>query len=592
MQRLLTLSAVRPWRPKQGTGTFVMAMIILVLGFYLIYPIVLLLTMSFNVAPNVFARPAQWGLRNWTNAWAHPRLFAALGNSFMIWGFVVGISFPIAILIAWVLGRTRVPFRNSLEFMFWAAYMFPSLSSTIGWMMMFSPNGGFANSLLEALPFVEKGPFNIFSVPGIVWAKIMSDGLALKVMFLTPAFRNMDRTLEEAARVSGCSDLKTMWRITIPMMISPIVLALCLQLVKVFQGFETEQLLGARWGFYVYSTLIYRFISGTALPDYGSAMVLASITFLIIAFIIPFQRWVVQRRQYVTVSSSFKPGVVELGRWRWPVFCGIGLILLLLTAVPLVVLVMGSFMTRSGFFNTTPLWTLSHWQLVLGDPDFLRALRTTFILATSTALLSPILFSFLAYILVRTRWRGRTLLDSIIWSSAAIPGILSGLGLLLLFLDTPGLRWLYGTIWALILVVVISGKTTGTSMLKGVFVQLGKDLEEAGRVSGAGWLRTYVHIVIPTLLPTMVLIGVLNFVGAAGQTANIVLLASKETRTLSLLALELASPEVAKMEAAGIVSIIIMAMTLGIALVGRYIARRFSLEQVTHSAFMRQTLTE
>ena len=45
---------------------------------------------------------------------------------------------------------------------------------------------GFANKALELLPFVDKGPFNIFSVPGIVWARLMGDGIAYKVMLLTP----------------------------------------------------------------------------------------------------------------------------------------------------------------------------------------------------------------------------------------------------------------------------------------------------------------------------------------------------------------------------------------------------------------------
>src|SRR5437773_12532023 len=115
MQRLLT---VRPspfpalsarLRLGPGTGTFIMAIILLVLGFYLIYPIVLLLIMSFNVAPSLFIGPAQWGLGNWAAALTQPRLLQSLGNSFLIWSLVAGISLPLAIGISWVLGRTRVP---------------------------------------------------------------------------------------------------------------------------------------------------------------------------------------------------------------------------------------------------------------------------------------------------------------------------------------------------------------------------------------------------------------------------------------------------------------------------------------------------
>ena len=78
-----------------------------------------------------------------------------------------------------------------------------------------------------------------------------------------------------------------------------------------------------------------------------------------------------------------------------------------------------------------------------------------------------------------------------IWGSSAMPGILLGLGLLLMFLTTPGLKVLFGTIWPLIIVMVLGGATTGTNLFKGVLVQLkGEHGEKAARVSGGGWIQT------------------------------------------------------------------------------------------------------
>jgi iron(III) transport system permease protein len=141
----------------------------------------------------------------------------------------------------------------------------------------------------------------------------------------------------------------------------------------------------------------------------------------------------------------------------------------------------------------------------------------------------------------------------------------------------------------LILVEIMSGKTTGTNVFKGVMVQLGKDLEEAGRVSGAGWLRTYICIVIPVLMPSMVLIGALNFISAASSTASIVLLASRETLTLSLIALERASAGINKVEEAGIISLVIMLLTLGLAWVARIFGLRIGLPQERTNAHQPRT---
>jgi iron(III) transport system permease protein len=175
-----------------------------------------------------------------------------------------------------------------------------------------------------------------------------------------------------------------------------------------------------------------------------------------------------------------------------------------------------------------------------------------------------------AYVLVRTKWSGRALLDGIFWMSAAIPGILAGLGLLIMFLETPFLSLINGTIYALVLVVILQGKLTSTQTLKGVFMQMGSDLEEAARISGAGWIYTYFRIWLPLIRPTLIVLGVFSFVTAANTTSSIVLLATRNTLTLSLMALEMMTNEQGRqLEAAGIVSLIIIAMTVGVALLAR-----------------------
>ena len=561
---------------RPGTGAFVMVVLLPVLGLYLIWPMALILSHSFNEAAIPFFE-RQWGLSNWREVPSTPYLLESLFNSFLIWFLVAALSFPAAIAISWALARVKMPFSHPLEYLFWVAYMVPN--AAIAWILLLDPAGGFINVFLQEFelisPIVDpylndfgQGPFNIFSLQGIVWVHLMGNGIALKVMLLTPAFRNMDMAMEEAARVGGASNMRTMLRVTTPLMASPIILVLALQLLRIFQSFETEFLLGRPIQFYVYSTLIYDKIR-SEIPDYGAATTLATMTLVIILLIVPLQRWILNRRRYTTITGSFRPGLIDIGAWKWLIWGGIVGLHLLLTLVQVSAFVLGSFMTRTGFFNITPAFTLNHWRYVWGDDLFIGALRTTLSLAITAAILSPLLFSVLAYIMVRTRWPGRALLDWMIWGSGAIPGLLSGLGLLLLFLGTPGLSILYGTIYALLLVVILQGNTTGVNITKGALVQVGFDMEEAARVSGAGWVRTYFRIWLPVLAPTMILLGTLNFVSAAGATSSVILLASRETITLSILALEFASPEIANREAAAIVTLHITVLTLGFAMIAR-----------------------
>jgi iron(III) transport system permease protein len=557
--------------PIPGKGHWIMAVVLLVLGYFLVWPAVLLLLNSFNAAADWFVEPRRLGIDHWVNAFHRPGLLKSLGNSLLVWSLSVAISFPIGVTIAWLLARTKIPFSHTLEFLFWISYMVPALPTTIAWITLLDPDVGAVNIALKNLFRLDKGPFNIFSVPGIVWANLMGHGISIKVMLLTPAFRNMDAALEEAAKVGGASNLRTLFKVTLPLMISPMILVFALQLLRIFQSFETEYLLGLPFGFYVYSTKIYALVRDPV-PNYGEATVLATVTLLIIALIIPWQRWVLERRRYTTITGSFRPGLIDLGRWNYVSFAAIALLLSLLTIGPMAILLLGSFMQRIGYFILG--FTLDHWRFVLADPVFIKALRTTLILAGSAAVLSPLLFSVLAYIIVRTRLPGRGALDLMIWSSGAIPGILAGLGLLWVFIGTPFLNALFGTIWALIIVVILQGKTTGVNIMKGVLLQVGADMEEAARVAGAGWIRTYFCIWLPLLMPTLILLAVMNFVSAAGATSSIVLLASRDTITLSLMALELSSLSVSNREAASIISIFIILFTVTGALAVRYFGRR------------------
>ncbi len=558
-------------KARPGTGHFIMAVLILFFGFYIIYPVILIFIESFNIA-GVIVGTYEFGVEHWRQAFSEPETFESLRNTMVVFAAYTAISFPLAVLISWILARTPIRFSRGLEFMFWVSFMLPGLTTTIGWSLLLDPFFGFFNVWLKELPFISGPVFNIYSVEGIVFAHLMGNAMSQKVMLLTPAFRNMNATLEEAGRVSGAGKIRTMMRVTLPVMVPPMVVVFLLNLVRMFNTFEIEQILGTPIGFFVYSTQIYDYVREMEPAEYGPATALASLTLVIIFMIIPLQRWLLTRRQYTTVTGDFKPGLVHLGAFQPVAFALVVTIVALLTVVPVLTLLGGSFMTRAGFFQAIPTYTLDHWQIVLADPIFFRALKTTVILAITTAIISPLLFSMIAYVLVRRSWPGKLVLDSIFWGSAGIPGILSGLGLLWVISATPGLNWLYGTIWILIIVVILQGKLTSIQMFKSVFLQMGEDMEEAARIAGAGWFYTYFKIWLPLISPTLVLMGVLNFVIAAGSTGSVILLASRETVTLSLLALEYMTTSTGSArEVAGIISLFIVAMTAGLALIARWV---------------------
>ena len=541
-----------------------MAGLIGLMGFIVVYPLILILINSFNTA--TIAEPPVYGLKAWRDAFSEYGIWRSLWNSVKIGIVLQVIALPLGIFVSWLLARTNILFANVFEFGFWISFFLPSLATTFGWMLMLDPSTGLINTWLRQLPFLSWLNFDIYSFAGIIWVHLVSTGISTKVMLMTPAFRRMDASMEEASRMSGASAFTTLWRITVPAMTPVIVVVFLLSVIRIFSSFEIELLLGVPWSFYVYSTKIVD-LARQEPPLVNQAAALGSIILVFLAAFIPLQRKLITRRQFTTVTGQFKPKTIDLGAWRYPATAFVALVIFILDVVPLLSVLGGSFMTRFGFFNLPKTWTLEYWKMALGDPRILQGLHNTLIVAVSAGLVGAVLFSLIGYVLVRTKLPGRATLDSICWLPSAIPGVLSGLGLLWMFLGTPFFRPFYGTLFLLMIAQMLGGITLSTQILKANFVQLGKELEESSRMSGAGFWRTYLRIVFPLMAQTMVMVGVIKFMFAAQHNSAIILLATSETRTLSLLALDQVAA--GYREVASITIILVTLLTLGLAIVTR-----------------------
>ncbi|MQA65173.1 MAG: ABC transporter permease subunit [Alphaproteobacteria bacterium] len=549
--------------------TVLFAVVLLVTLFLVLYPVLLIVFYSFSVAET--GADFVFGLDAWKRALSEPAMFGTIVNTIKLLVAINVISFPVAVIVSWVLARTDIPWRNGLEFMFWISFFLPSLSVTLGWIMCLDPEYGLLNKLVMLLPFVEEAPFNIYSFWGIVWAHIGANSIAVKVMLLTPTFRNIDSSLEEASRVAGAGRLGTLARIVVPAMMPALIAILLMAMIRAMQSFEIEMVLGPPFQFYVYSTKVYALIAQEP-PEFGPASALATLGLAAILPLIFAQRWLAMRRQYTTLTGKLQTQPVRLGPWRTPVFLGVLTVVLVLTILPLVFVGLASTMNLFGFFNIPDPYTLDHWVALLNDETFLQAVGNTLAMAGGAGIFSVVLFSLVAYFTVRTTFRARALLDFVSWLPFAVPGILFGVGLLFVFLESPLFRPLYGTMWLLILATVISSMTLGTQIIKSNMMQLGHELEEASRVTGATWWRTFTRVVLPILMPVLLLVGVMNFISAARDIASVALVATAETKTLALLQLDYMVE--GRYETAAVTSFIVIILSTGIALLARALGLR------------------
>ena len=572
---IAVLTALSRSRTKLRLGPIRLAelcfLIFLVLAMAM--PLLFLLTGSFNLgAPG---KAPAYGFGNWIRAFTDPGTLSALSMSFSLSVVRLIPAMILAVLLAWLIARTDMPGGKFLEAVCWIAYFVPDFPLVLAWILLLDPNFGFLNTLAKSLPFVDGPLFNPYSFWGIVWVHTSTGGIWFKVMLLVPVFRRLGASLEEAARVAGANTATMLWRITLPVL-APMILAVSvLSFIRGLQSFNTELLLGTPAGIYVYSTKIYDLLHKEP-RSYGEATALGSV-FLIVLALLLFFYWKYLRgdkKFTVVTGQGYSTLKVKLGGWRHPALAACLVYVFVMMFLPLAFLVIGSFMRRYGFFSITTPFTFDHWYNMLADPIFFTALKNSLMIASVTAIGGVLLYSTLAYLIVSRRTVSAPLLESLCWIPHVLPGILLGLSLLWLFLATPLRFFLYGTVWGIAFALIIADSPVTTQAFKAGLMQLGGDLEESARVSGASWIYTYRRILLPLLAPIAGAVALMNFGSALTSISTPVLLYSHQSRPLAILLLEYSfTGELERAAALGLlITLIIGAMML----VGRKIGLRLS----------------
>jgi len=557
--RALRLPPVASGRFDPQYGVFLA--LILIIGGFVLYPVLTVFIGSFHNETSLGV-PAAWSLDAWRTALSEPGMRAAIGNTVQVLLATESIAMPVAIVIAWLLARTDLPAGRSLEFLFWISFFMPALAVTLGWVVLLDPAAGVLNNLAKSLPFVEAGPFDIYSFGGIVWAHLSTQAISVKVMLLTPSFRNLDAAFEEAARVSGATRWQTLARVVIPAAVPAVLTVLVLSVIRVLQTFEIEMALGPPFKFFVFGTMIFRLVEQSP-PQFGPAAALAAMVFAIVTPLILLHRFLITRKDYTSITGRIRATPTRLGRWRVPIFAVVCLFVATITVLPIGFVSISSIMKLFGFFNIAEPWTLDHWRRILNDSFFVHSLGITMTVAGSVAIGSMVFCTLVAYFAIRSRYVGRGLLDFLSWLPFTIPGILLGIGILYVVLGNPVFRPLYGTLLLLVLALMVAHMTLGIQIVKSAILQLGTSLEEAARTSGATWWYCLRKIMVPILAPTLVLVGVVNFIAATRDIASVALLASNNTKTLSLLQLDYMTD--GQLESGAVISVVLIALTTGIA---------------------------
>lgn len=531
------------------------------LGLITLLPVGFVVVNSFSTSPMGIGG-GDWTLEAWRRAFSSSRSLEAIGYSFLL-SIRIPIGIAIAFVLAWLLVRVRIPGHRFIMTALWFAFFLPILPVTLGWILLLDADYGLINELLVKLPFIDEGPFNIYSVPGIIWVHLTLSTIPIMTILLSPALRQVDASYEEAAQVSGAGVPRRLWRITLPLIAPAVLTAFLAGLIRSLEVFEVEQLLGTRAGIFVYSTRIYNLIRELP-PDFPQAMALSTLFLMFLLVVaIGYQRLLRRHQGTATLTGKgMREAPPNRSGWAYAATTVIIGGLVIGVFLPFGVLLASSFTKLFGFFFRPDPWTTEAWRVVLTSDAFAEALRNSLLLGLGAGALGTAIYFGFAWVLVRTRVAGRAVASILIWLPWAIPGILLGVAFLNVFTAVPGARVFFGTLVPLIVVIIIQTLPLGTHMIQTSIQQISGELEEAARSSGARTRQVIRRITLPLVAPMCVSVFVLVFMSAVRDISTTVLLATPGTRTLSLLMFEYAIGH--RLESAAVLGVIIALLALGI----------------------------
>ena len=464
---------------------------------------------------------------------SYPLNLEALKNTLIASTATMILGTALAFPLAWLVGRTDMYGRKFFRALFVMTYMVPPYVGAMAWLRLMNPNAGVINQWLRTLLGLSDapGPLNVYTLPGMIWV-LTTFYYPYAFITISRAMEKMDPSLEEASRISGASPVKTVLKVTLPMMMPSLIAGALLVFVSAASCYGIPSIIGTPGNVNTVTTRIVEFIS---LGQQGMNDATALSVFLMaVALVILFVSDVLlAKKQYITVSGkSVRPAIVELRRARLPVTALVSLFAVIVVLIPFATIFTTSFKTDIG----KSLWadgnfTLANWTTVFARNETLSCLKNSLIFASVTASVGLVIACVMSYLLQRTRIKGRSIPNFLITLGSGTPSVVIALGLIMTMRGNFGVN-IYGTAYILIIAYLIKYLMMGMRTVVSAMSQIHVSLEECSQVSGASWLRTMIRITGPLIFPSIAAGWFLIFIPSFYELSMTTLLYSSTTKTI------------------------------------------------------------
>lgn len=444
-----------------------------------------------------------WDSSAWSETFEGRDLLTAVRNTFLLVAASIVIAVPIGLWFAWLSERTDAYWGFLSTTLPVLPLLLPPVALAIGWLFLADPNSGFitrvAEVILSHLDIHRHFTTGINSWPGLIF---------LYVLFIVPqvyvvcaaAFRTVDPSIEEAARVSGGRPFVTFFTVSVPSIRVAVLSSALLAGMAAAELYSIAAVIGVPARIPVLSVYIVNLLNAQFPPQTSQAVILGLLMVIVLASAWVYQRYLGTRRAGVTISGrGIRPNRIRLGALRWPLRVLMLVYAAIVSVLPALALAL---VAVQPFWTPTVNWgglTWGNFSATLQDPVSRQAIINSVVLGvvvgTIVCLVSAVLSIYAADV-GGALGRFTNLVTKV---PASLPSLILAVGVLVTFGFGP--FWMTGTLTILGVTYVIGRLPVASIAAESAVQSIGSEVIEAARVHGAGRATAFATVSLPLMAP-------------------------------------------------------------------------------------------
>ena len=486
------------------------------LTLFILYPLAVLLVDS------VYGKESGLTLGIFKRIFEMHTFRTAITNTLKV-GFAVGIfSTLLGLLFAYV--EVYVKVRNKfMGGLFQVVSMLPVVSPpfvlSLSMIMLFGKAGIITRYLLKIYDNSVYGFWGITIVQTLTFFPVC-------YMMLKGLLKNIDPSLEEAARDMGASRFRVFADVTWPLILPGLGNAFLVTFIESIADFANPMIIGGSYD--TLATTIYLQITGAYDKAGAAAMAVVLLTITLAMYLV--QKYILEAKTAATLTGKASRArmLIEDKSVTIPLTTLCSLIALFVILMYVCVPFGALFNTWGYDFSLTTKWFVRVFEKYKG----FKAFRDSFLLSLASAPITALLSMIISYLVVKRKFKAKGFIEFVSMLAMAVPGTVLGIGYIRGFVNgvfgTGFLQGIYGSAAILIIVFVVRSLPTGTRSGISALRQIDKSIEESAYDMGADSFRVFMTVTLPLIKDSFLSGLVTAFVRSITAISAIILLVTPQ----------------------------------------------------------------